>query len=201
MSEGSDTIAEMNPHVVRKGGDETDGEFVRFESTMYPESVDAPAAMALSHEPWGLDNDFEHIHPEQTELWKVLTGELRVSIDGDEQTLTDGEEITLPSNVPHRHWNPTDKPIRVVWERRPAFQTETWAESVYALAQAGKTDEEGVPNPLQIAVWLDSFPAETAYPTVVPVRVQQRLAALLAPLGRLAGFEAEYSRDDIDAQQ
>jgi hypothetical protein len=44
-----------------------------------------------------------------------------------------------------------DRPIRVVWERHPAFRTEAWAESVDALAQAGKTDDEGVPSPLQIA--------------------------------------------------
>lgn len=194
-------IPDMNPHVVRKGRDETDGEFVRLESTMYPEPVDAPAAGDLSHEPWGLDNDFEHIHPDQTERWTVLRGELRVAVDGSEQTLTAGDEITLPADVPHRHWNPTDRPIRVAWERRPAFQTETWAESVYALAQAGKTDDEGVPNPLQIAVWIDAFPAATAYPTVVPITLQRRLASLLAPVGRFVGFDAAYSRETATTER
>jgi len=145
-----------------------------------------------------LDNDFEHVHPEQEERLEVLSGELRVSLKGEEQTLTAGDEIALPSNVPHQHWNPTDEPVRVIWERRPPFRTEEWAESVYALAQAGKTDEEGVPNLLQVAVWIDAFPAETAYPTAVPVAVQKTLSSLLTPIGRFTGFEARYSRETID---
>lgn len=195
MSAESNGIAEMDAHVVRKRAEETGGEFIRFESTMYPSSVNASAASELSHEPWGLDNDFEHIHPEQKERWEVLSGELQIELDGDEQTLTEGEEVTLQSNVPHRHYNPTNRPIRVVWERRPAFQTEEWAESVYALAQAGKTNDERVPNPLQIAVWIEEFPTETAYPAVVPVTVQKTVSSLLAPVGRLAGYEARYSRE------
>ncbi|WP_436935157.1 cupin domain-containing protein [Halovenus marina] len=201
MTEGFSNIAELNPHVVRDNAAETDGEFVRFESTMYPSSTDPTAARELSHEPWGLDNDFEHVHPEQEERWKVLAGKLRIAVDGDEQILEEGEETTLPSDVPHRHWNPTDRPIRVRWERRPAFQTEAWAESVYALAQAGKTNEEGVPDPLQIAVWIDAFPAETAYPTVAPVSIQKRLSALFAPVGRLAGYEAQYSRETTGTEE
>lgn len=200
MTASVNRIDEMNPHIVKKGSEETDGEFVRFESTMYPSSAEASDVDTLSHEPWGLDNDFEHIHPEQKERWKVMEGKLLVELDGDEQTLTEGQEITLPSNVPHRHWNPTDQPIRVVWERHPAFQTETWAESVYTLAQAGKTDDEGVPNPLQIAVWINAFPSETAYPTVVPVSVQKVFSSLLAPIGRMVGFDAKYNREEIDGE-
>jgi mannose-6-phosphate isomerase-like protein (cupin superfamily) len=184
----------MDPHVVRKEADETGGEFVRFESTMYPSPTDAPAAETLSHELWGLDNDFEHVHPEQRERWEVVAGKLRIEVNGDERTLTEGEDVSLPSDVPHRHYNPTDQPIRVVWERYPAHRSEEWAESVYALAQAGGTNEEGVPNPLQIAVWIDAYPDE-AYPTAVPVRLQQSLSSLIAPIGRSAGFEPRYTRE------
>jgi mannose-6-phosphate isomerase-like protein (cupin superfamily) len=191
-------VAAADPHVVRTGARETDGEFVQFESTMYPDSADSPAADELAHEPWGLDNDFEHIHPDQDERWEVLSGELRVTIDGEEHILEEGDEISLPRDVPHQHHNPTDEPIRVVWERRPAFQTEEWAESVYALAQAGETDDEGVPGPLQIAVWIDAYSKETAYPTVVPVGVQRTLSSLLAPVGRRLGYRATYSREKLE---
>jgi len=198
MTREAGDIDGMNPHVVKKGAEETDGDFVRFESTMYPSSVDAPAARSLSHEPWGLDNDFEHVHPTQEEHWTVVAGTLRVEVDGDERTVSEGEEVTLPSDVPHRHYNPTDRPIRVVWERRPAFRTEAWAESVYALAQRGETDTNGVPNPLQIPVWIDEFPEETAYPTVAPVAVQRAASALIAPVSRMAGFKARYVRETAD---
>jgi hypothetical protein len=58
-------LTHANPFVVSRGAEETDGEFVRFESTMYPGSDGASAE--LPHEPWGLDNDFRHVHPDQEE--------------------------------------------------------------------------------------------------------------------------------------
>lgn len=195
MVEDDRDLTDVNPHLVRRSADETDGEFVRFESTMYPrESSSAPD---LPHEPWGLDNDFEHVHPDQTERWEVLSGVLRIEVDGDERTLTEGEEATLPAGVAHRHWNPTDDPIRIVWERRPAFRDEEWAESVFALAQTGATDEDGVPGPLQIAVWIDTYPGATAYPAALPVTLQRAVASALAPLGRALGAEATYTRAGV----
>lgn len=194
MSEGSPNLRDATPHLVRKSADETDGEFVRFESTIHPGDGDAD----LPHEPWGLDNDFRHVHPNQTERWEVVSGRLRISVDGDERTLTAGDDAVLPEDVPHRHWNPTAEPIRVVWERRPAFDDEEWAESVYALAQAGETDEDGVPSPLQIAVWIDTYPNATAYPAVLPVSLQRFGASLLAPVGRRLGYDATYERGEVD---
>ena len=193
-------LTDRNPHVVLQGPAETDGELVRFESTMYPAPEADGNATDLSHERWGLDNDFEHVHPEQEERWEVRSGELRVTFEGTEQTLTEGEEITLPADVPHRHWNPTDEPIRVVWERRPAFETAEWAESVYALAQAGKTDEDGVPSVLQSVVIFDEYSTENPYFATVPVSVQKVAASLLAPVGRLVGYEPTHSREDFDSR-
>lgn len=187
-----------SPHAVLAGPAETDGEYVRFESTMYPALNTDGKATDLSHERWGLDNDFEHVHPEQEERWEVQSGELRVAFEGTEQTLTEGEEITLPADVPHRHWNPTNEPIRVIWERHPAFETVEWAESVYALAQAGKTDEDGVPGILQSIVIFDEYSTENPYFAAVPVSVQKAAVSLLAPVGRLAGYEATHSRGDFE---
>lgn len=197
MSE-AEHLTDLNPHVVLKGPAETDGEYVRFESTMYPGPDTERNVTELSHERWGIDNDFEHVHPEQEERWEVQSGELRISFDGTERTLTEGEEIVLPAGVPHRHWNPMDDPIRVVWERRPAFETVEWAESVYALAQAGKTDEDGVPGVLQSVVIFDEYSIENPYFAAVPVSVQKAAMALLAPVGRLAGYDATHSREDFD---
>ncbi|PSP26829.1 cupin domain-containing protein [Halobacteriales archaeon QH_2_65_14] len=197
MTEGT-PLSEKNPHVVRKGAEETGGEFVQFESTMYPAQDADGTGTHLPHERWGLDNDFEHVHPEQEEWWEVRTGKLRVAFDGDERTLTEGDDITLPAGVPHRHWNPTNEPIRVVWERRPAFRTEEWAESVFALAQAGKTDDDGVPDVLQSVVILDKYSTENPYFASVSIGVQKAAASLLSPLGRLAGYRATHSRSDLN---
>ncbi|WP_435097051.1 cupin domain-containing protein [Halarchaeum sp. P4] len=196
MADDAPSFVDADPHLVRATAEETDGAFVRFESTLHPALDADDPGVDLAHERWGLDNDFEHVHPEQEERWEVVAGELRVAYADETRTLRAGESVTLPSRVPHRHWNPSAEPARVVWERRPAFRDEEWAESVYALAQAGETDENGVPDALQIAVWMDAYPHATAYPAVVPVGVQRVLAALVAPLGRFAGYEATHARPD-----
>lgn len=190
-------VADLDPFVVRKGADETDGEFVRFEATMYPHP-DSDGAVDLPHERWGLDNDFEHVNPRQDERFEVLSGRLRAVYDGVDRELTAGESVTIPAGTRHRHWNPAAEPARVVWERRPARRTEAWAESVYALAQAGLTDENGIPeNPLRSAVIFDEYPDDT-YPASVPVPLQKLAFSLLASVGRRLGYEATYAREEID---
>ena len=194
MAPGTYEFSERDPLVVRKGTDETDGEFVRFEFTMYPTRNGTPVENALSHEPWGVDNDFEHLHTHQEERWEILSGKVRFVIEGGERTLGPGEDITIPEATPHRHWNPTDQPVRAIAERRPALRTEEWFESVYTLAQMGKTDETGTPNLLYLAVIFDEYPRET-YPAAPPVRLQRAIASVLAPVGRLFGLEATHYRE------
>ena len=64
---------------------------------------------------------------------------------------------------------------------------------MYGLAEAGKTDEQGRPNFLHMAVigrkHLDDF--ALARPTY---HVQKVLFALLAPIGRLFGYRASATR-------
>lgn len=183
---------EANPHVVLVGADETDGEFVRFESTLHP-SLDVEDTQ-LDHERWGIDLTAEHVHPEQEERIEVVSGEMRVEFQGDAWTVTEGDTVTFPPGEPHRHWNRSDRPARITWEVRPALRTEEWAESVYALAQAGKTNEEGAPGLLQSAVIFDEYPDTSVYLTVAPVFVQQAVSSALGPIGRLFGYEATHSR-------
>lgn len=197
MADEQRDIAEMDPFVVTKSAEETGGEFVRFEATVYPAPDVAGPEPDLPHERWGLDNGLEHVHPKQEEWFEVLAGELRVELEGRTRTVTEGEDLALPEDVPHRHWNPTPEPVRVRWERRPARQSEAWLETAYTLAQAGKTDETGAPGLLQSAVVYDEYPDDT-YLTQIPVGLQKALAPLLAPIGRLAGFEATHTREDLD---
>jgi len=194
MSDEEVDVTEGEPHCVRKSAEETGGEFVRFETTLYPNPQDSPAAADLSHEPWSLDYRLEHVHPEQDERWKVLVGELEVVLDGEEHTLSEGEEMILPEGVPHEHWNPNPDPARVIWERRPAFDDEAWAESLFALAQRGEVGEDGVPGLLQLAVITDAYPDESAYLSDVPVGLQRIGFSFLGTLGRLAGYEATHAR-------
>lgn len=189
-------LADVDPHVVQQTPGETDGEFVRFESTLYPVEGER-AGTDLTHEPWSLDYAVEHLHPDQRERWEVLEGELRVEWDDQERTLTEGEEVWLPADTAHRHFNPADEPARIVWERHPAYRDDEWAESLFALAQAGEVDEDGVPDPLQLAVITDEYEHESVYLSGVPVGLQKVGFSVLAAVGRAAGYEARHTRADV----
>ena len=81
----------------------------------------------------------------------------------------------------------------MVVDFEPAGTYEGFLETMYGLAEAGKTDEQGRPNLLHMAVigrkHLDD--SALARPTY---HVQKVLFALLAPIGRLFGYRASATR-------
>lgn len=199
---GEEDSAARDPFVVRRGTAETDGEFVRFAFTLYPPPEETPPDLGLPHERWAIDAPFgevEHVHPEQSEWWKVLSGELFVTFDGEEHTLTAGDEIEIPADTPQQHYNPSAEPTRVLFERRPALGTEPWAETLYTLAQVGKTKPDGTLRFPRLVTVVDEYPSTLL--TALPVGVQRRLFALLAPVFRRAGYEPTHERSEIPQER
>lgn len=190
-------LADAEPLTFLKRTRETEGECVRFEYTLHPSFDAAPADSGLSHRRWLADVEDEHLHPRQEEVFTVRAGTLRVAVEGTERTLTEGEKITLPADVPHRHGNPTGRPARVTQEVRPALQFEPITEALFEAAQAGNAAEDGSPNPLHFAVIQDQYPGH-AYRADLPIPIQKALFTLLAPIGRLAGYEAPPPADRSD---
>lgn len=188
-------LADEDPFEIVTRADETGGEYVRFAATLYP-SPDTPGGGAvLSHHRWAADNDDEHLHPNQEERMEVISGTYRVEVDGEKHTLQEGDDMVLPPNTPHRHWNPTGRPIRMIKEDRPARDSEAFFTALYVLAQAGKTDASGFPPFLQFAVLQAEYPGH-AYMTDLPVGVQKALFASLAPIGRALGYSATHSLEE-----
>jgi quercetin dioxygenase-like cupin family protein len=136
----------------------------------------------------------EHIHPEQAETWRVLSGEFEVIVDGETQTLGPEEELTLPAGVPHYHGNVSGVESRLLHEIRPAMDFDAGLRMFCELAQAGKTNENGE-NLLATAVFLSEHP-DQLYMADPSIGVQKLLLRVLAPIGRLAGYEAEYPRPE-----
>lgn len=136
---------------------------------------------------------FDHVHPRQEERFDVRSGELGVRVDGDEWTATSGTRFSVLPGTPHTVWNAGDTPVHAVVEIRPALRIEALFETAFGLACDGKTDRRGIPSPLQLAVLADQF-REEIRPAGVPEGVQAALTAVLAPLGRRAGYRARYPR-------
>jgi quercetin dioxygenase-like cupin family protein len=68
-----------------------------------------------------------HAHPAMEERWKVLEGRAAFEIDGVLAETGPGSLIIAPAGRPHLAWNPTDEPVRLLIEMRPALR---WAEFV-----------------------------------------------------------------------
>lgn len=135
----------------------------------------------------------EHIHPKQEERIKVCSGTLRCRVGGHERNVGPDQVVVVPPTVPHTLWNESDEEAQALVEYRPALRMETLFETLFGLGRDGKTDEGGSPNLLQGAVMLKEYEDEyrLAHP---PLLVHNVLLAILAPLGKLLGYRAQYQR-------
>lgn len=70
-------------------------------------------------------------------------------MSGQLKILKRGDTLHITSNVVHSMWNRTDSKAVVNWQVRPAMDTEHLLEMVTGLANDGKTNEKGLPNPWQ----------------------------------------------------
>jgi mannose-6-phosphate isomerase-like protein (cupin superfamily) len=156
-------------------GSDADGEFLRLEVRYRADAK----------------HFAEHVHPRQAESNHVLSGEMVVTVAGEERTVGPGERVTLPAGVPHSHRNASGIETRVLAELRPPMAWVPFARALAGLAREGKTDEDGMPNPLALAVLLNAYP-DIVYLPAIPIAVQKLLFGLLAPVGRLRGYSTDY---------
>ena len=121
----------------------------------------------------------------------VQPGELCLQRQGEEKIYREGEATTIPPGTPHFWWNSGDSELQARVELRPAGRFASFITSLFALAQEGKTDDEGMPNLLQLAVMMDAY-EDTIYPASPLRAVRKILFAILAPIGRWLGYRAAY---------
>jgi quercetin dioxygenase-like cupin family protein len=88
----------------------------------------------------------EHRHPEITERFTVLEGELTVKRGGQSSILRRGEAAIIEPNVWHDWWNASDGDARVRVEITPGERFAHMIETFYGLARLGHTDAKGMPH-------------------------------------------------------
>ncbi len=159
--------------VFRKTGRETGGELLEFDLFLAPGAFPAAA----------------HVHPRQEERLEVLEGSVRVRVGRTERVATKGDVVVVPPGTPHT-WRSGDAPAVVRTQFRPAFDTDEFFETFFALARSGKTDRKGMPNLLRVSLLAPRFEIILARP---PIAVQKALFAVLAPLARALGLGREIS--------
>ena len=156
---------------------DTEGELLEMETTY----------RAGSREP------VPHYHPYQEERFRVLHGELAVRIEGEVKIFRAGESIHIAVNTDHSMWNPSGRETMVNWIVTPALDTEYLLETGMGLAADGKTNKNGMPSILQVALIANRFRnvyrlSKPSYP------IQRVLFTVLEPIARIAGYKATYEK-------
>ena len=156
---------------------DTDGELLEMESTYN----------SFSKEPTS------HYHPYQQENFKVLAGELTVRIDGKLRVLKAGETLHIAKNQVHAMWNNTNSKTVINWQVRPAMNTEALLETSAGLANDGKTNENGMPNILQVALMVNRYSKvfRLAKPSFA---IQKIVFFILTPFAYLMGYKPSYKK-------
>lgn len=161
--------------IFRKTAAETNGELLQIECFSPPTAVKEP----------------EHIHPRQESRFEILSGSCDFWIDGKQTTLGEGESLVIPPNVPHYFWNSGESTAHYIQEFRPALRIDGFFETFFALSRDGKLNSKGIPNMLHGSVIMLTYRKELRV-TKPPWPVQLLTCSLLAPLGRLLGYRADY---------
>jgi quercetin dioxygenase-like cupin family protein len=155
---------------------ETGGEYLEIELRADPDAFVAAA----------------HVHPAQTETFRVIAGTLGVKVAGKKSTATAGDVVVVEPGRAHKWWNAGESELVFRCEIRPALQFEQLIETMFSLAADGKTNRKGMPNPFRLAVIAKAH-LDTVVLPFPPVWVQEAGLAVGAPIGRLLGYTATYT--------
>jgi len=150
----------------------TNGELLEFELTL---------------DAFGRVGGLPHQHP-ATERVDVLEGRLSCRFAGGRRELGPGDSVVVPPNASHFLFNETAERVRARVAARPAYDFETFFETVFALAERRRYRAwRGLPSPLHAALLSHTY---DVYAPLVPVSLQRPALAVLARIARKRGYEA-----------
>jgi quercetin dioxygenase-like cupin family protein len=137
-----------------------------------------------------------HIHPRSSESFEVLRGAIALEDAGRKLVLAAGETHVVTAGTPHRFSSYGDEPAltRVRFDK-PGRMGE-FLETFYELARAGRTDAEGKPTILQIAVTCGAL-REDIRTVIAPWPLQLAMFAILGPVGRARGLRPFYKTNAL----
>lgn len=147
-----------------KTSQDTNGELLEMEAFYRPGSEKPPL----------------HYHPSQEENFQVLAGEFQIHLGDESQIYYKGEAFQIPKGVPHSMHNVSDEKGHLIWQTRPALNSEGFFERMWSLDHANGT-QSGIGKILRLASIFQSHRREVRL--VNPA--QRLLLQILAPIGRM----------------
>ncbi len=143
--------------------------------------------------PPGKESTFpEHVQLNQEERFDIVSGTARYRLNGVEGQAHAGESVIVPPGAFHVNcWNAGPGELHLRHSFRPALGADYFFETMFTLAQAGKTNAKGEINLLHLAVIGGEIASQT-YRAGIPIPLQRLGISLLASLGRLLGYRAPH---------
>jgi quercetin dioxygenase-like cupin family protein len=135
----------------------------------------------------------EHVQLNQQERFEILAGIATYRLNGVQNIARAGEVIVVPHGAPHRNpWNESDQELVFRHETSPDLGSEVFFESLFSLAQDGKTNHKGEVSALQLIVIGAGLESQT-YVTNNPIFIQRLMIPVFGTIGRWLGYPTYYS--------
>jgi len=119
-----------------------------------------------------------HVHGRQLERFQVVSGTMKVEMNGREHVLTAGQSIEVPAGTPHTQVPVGEGAGVVRIEVRPAGRTQAFLERLAELCGEGKMTRWGFPRPLAGAELVLEY-ADTGHAAKPSLRAQRAIAGLV----------------------
>ncbi len=159
--------------VITKAAADTAGEFIELEGTMRAHSPGPPI----------------HLHPQQEETYRVVSGMADVFLDGRWHQVRAGESLTVPRGAPHTIKNEHDEDVTAMNWHRPAARFEEFSRTFHRLATSGRIKSLPPKDPSSLIYAAMLF---TEYEdTQIVVKPPTFFLRLLAFVGRRLGYRLD----------
>jgi quercetin dioxygenase-like cupin family protein/uncharacterized protein YndB with AHSA1/START domain len=126
-----------------------------------------------------------HLHPSQVERLQMVSGAMRVVMNGQQHIVSEGQSIEVPAGTPHTQAPLGSGPGRVRIEVRPAGRTQAFLERLAQLCMDGKIGRSGFPGPLAATELILEF-ADTGHASTPPLSVQRALAGAIRSIAEVS---------------
>jgi mannose-6-phosphate isomerase-like protein (cupin superfamily)/uncharacterized protein YndB with AHSA1/START domain len=121
-----------------------------------------------------------HVHSHQQEHYEVISGSMRLVVDGHEQILRAGDTASTPAGVPHTQ-APGDGEGTVRIRLTPGGDGEAFLRRLAELCTTGQMNRWGFPKPLAAAQLTLDF-ADSGHAAKPPLGVQLALSRAIVRL-------------------
>lgn len=158
----SGDVLEMDPLGVRVELLRTDGQLLEFDVI--------GRARGLIAQP--------HVHSSQVERLEIVSGAMRLVMNGHDHLLAEGDSIEVPAGVPHSQLPAADGPGRIRVQVRPAGDTLFFLERLAQLCRQGQINRFGFPRPVAAARLMRDF-EHAGHATRPPLAVQRAFSRVV----------------------